>query len=147
MKNEKFISMKNLLKTLSTSRKACQIEIVISSVIIFLVGVVNYDEYSVLACTAAVLITPFFFFLFHSFWKTIDDGLAPEKFSPRNLIIRDIIIRYLSVLLLFIGLSILFLVFFEKTNAVVFVILAIISIVLLIAASVYYFKENLKLLK
>jgi hypothetical protein len=137
--------MKDFLKNICTSRKICSVEITIASITMFIYGIVDYDENPMLFFIIAVLIPPFFLFLLNSFWETCDNGLAPQKFSSKNLIIRDIILRYTTKFSALLLPAILFFWLFDETNILIFLALGIVTVVLFVLISIFYFKENLKI--
>ena len=90
----------------------------------------------------AVISALFLLFIYNSYWKTIDGGLAPEKFSQKNLAVRDIVLRYTSKAYLFLMFLLLMLQVIEESGNVFVITGAWFFLVMFVGVSVCFFRVN-----
>ena len=116
----KGLNLTKIIYFLCKSREVSRFEIAFGGVP-FLFFDYNNSSLSIpkeFGVSLAVLSALFLLFIYNSYWKTIDGGLAPEKFSQKNLATRDIVIKYASKAYLFLMFLLLMLQVIEESGNV-----------------------------
>lgn len=133
-----------LLKKIYTSRKTVIFELVITILISVLSLVLVKNNGFRLIVSISCILCIFLIPIFKIFWNGFDNDKFIVFFTKRQLIRRDIAIRYSPKLFiaLIVYMNISF--FFEKTNVQQYIFCSIIISVLLILNTVLFFYFNLK---
>ncbi|GHV46949.1 hypothetical protein FACS189499_03410 [Clostridia bacterium] len=139
--------MKNIIHLLCTSRNVSRTEIVLGAIALFFVTILepSFSVQESVAISSAISVV--LVLTCEVYWHTTDNNLAPAKFSPKNLAIRDIVIRYMSKTLAYLETLGLLLQINEQNASVLLIAGALVLTVLFVIISVCFFRINLKAIR
>lgn len=124
------------------SRKTAIVRLSTVIIISFLSALINPDTDYKLWFGLSGMLCLLLLFIFRLFWKGYDDGKFSALFSNQDLIARDIVIKYSTILLLYIILELVAISVLFDSMINYYIIVSVMLLFAMIADSVLYFFSN-----
>lgn len=124
------------------SRKTAIVRLSTVIIISFLSSMINPDTDYKLWFGLSGMICLVLLYIFRLFWKCYDSGKFSTLFSTQDLITRDIVIKYSTILLLYIILELVAISVLFDNMINCYIIVSVMLLIAMIVDSVLYFFSN-----
>lgn len=124
------------------SRKTAIVRLSTVIIISFLSSMINPDTDYKLWFGLSGMLCLVLLYIFRLFWKCYDNGKFSTLFSPQDLITRDTVIKYSTILLLYIILELVAISVLFDNMINCYIIVSLMLLIAMIVDSVLYFFSN-----